>query len=235
MNSNVQYDGIPDLDKRLALIVAKLERLRASDPDLKVFGAKAHRYAFRSVLLPAELAEVERRLGQPLPAEYRKFVCEVGNGGAGPFYGLLAFDDNEDQSVNLDEDFPFTHERPFRCDSKRVELFSRQMDAARDEATKLALWNELDHFDVEDYARATRGLTFLCHEGCGMFDVLILRGECAGQVWWFDFCNRVGVLPLAFPNGEPLSFFDWYETWLDRKLDDHGNPLMSYAEFAVCN
>ncbi len=39
-----------------------------------------------------ELAFFEKYLKVKLPDEYKQFLTEVGNGGAGPFYGILPLD-----------------------------------------------------------------------------------------------------------------------------------------------
>jgi hypothetical protein len=66
--------------------------LAAADPDLRRFGAARHRYALRPPLPPAELEAIEHRLGAALPDDLRAFAAEVGAGGAGPGYGVVAID-----------------------------------------------------------------------------------------------------------------------------------------------
>ncbi|MEV0111711.1 SMI1/KNR4 family protein [Streptomyces sp. NPDC050844] len=58
-----------------------------------VFGADAGRYGhgfeLSPVLTEEQVRAVERRLGFGFPPEYRSFLLEVGEGGAGPDYGLF--------------------------------------------------------------------------------------------------------------------------------------------------
>ena len=85
----------------------------------------------------------------------------------------------------------------------------------------------------EEYQNAVKGITFLCHEGCGMFNVLILKGKESGNVWWFNFSDEVGVVPILH-KGRQISFFDWYEIWLDESLEyfKSGKKLFStYGQF----
>src|SRR5262245_59586756 len=65
-----------------------LHRLRAADTGLRVFGSEQHRYRLGPVLSEAELVAFERDNAIRLPEDYRRFLSAVGNGGAGPFYGL---------------------------------------------------------------------------------------------------------------------------------------------------
>jgi hypothetical protein len=70
---------------------AALERLavlRALDRQCVAFGAAAHRYQFAGALGEGAIAAVEARLGRAFPPQLRAFYREVGNGGAGPDYGL---------------------------------------------------------------------------------------------------------------------------------------------------
>ncbi len=69
-----------------------LERARPADAGLEQFGAKAHQYRWAP---PADLTEVERferEIGTRLPEDYRAFLLQAGNGGAGPFYGLFSLE-----------------------------------------------------------------------------------------------------------------------------------------------
>jgi hypothetical protein len=65
-----------------------LRRLRAADTSFRVFGSEQHRYSFGPTLSESELAAFESTNRIGLPNDYRRFLAMVGDGGAGPFYGL---------------------------------------------------------------------------------------------------------------------------------------------------
>jgi hypothetical protein len=64
-------------------------RLRLLDQRRVVFGSGKHDYSFAPVLGAEQVLAFEQRHSIVLPAEYRAFITQVGNGGAGPFYGVL--------------------------------------------------------------------------------------------------------------------------------------------------
>jgi hypothetical protein len=64
----------------------------AADPRHKRFGAAQHRYELRPPLSEARLLEIEAASGCRLPPDYRDFLLELGDGGAGPYYGLVPLD-----------------------------------------------------------------------------------------------------------------------------------------------
>lgn len=70
-----------------------LAQLAAADPRRVCFGASAHGYRLRPPLSQARMEELEQAAGVRLPDDYRDFVLELGDGGAGPYHGLWPLDD----------------------------------------------------------------------------------------------------------------------------------------------
>jgi hypothetical protein len=214
----------------------KLHQLKCADINFEFFGSNGRKYTFAPVLTENEIVAFENKHNITIPEEYRLFIKEIGNGGVGPFYGLLSLEDNEDQTVNLDFDFPFVSEAPlslekYREYDERIEIAFQTGNASEEES----LWDLKNSLLDRDYQNATKGVTFLCHEGCGMFNVLILRGKEKGTVWWFNFSDEVGVMPILH-NGKGVSFFDWYEIWLDdsmKYLKGEKAPFSTYGQFIL--
>lgn len=69
-----------------------LEKARATDADLKQFGAKQHKYQWNPPASLKEIEKFEKETGISLPDGYRNFLLQAGNGGAGPFYGLFSLE-----------------------------------------------------------------------------------------------------------------------------------------------
>ena len=66
-----------------------LSLLREYDPEFEIFGAGKHRYRLLPTAAEADVAAFEALIGVALPADYRTFITQLGDGGAGPYYGVL--------------------------------------------------------------------------------------------------------------------------------------------------
>lgn len=76
-----------------------LRDLSSSDLRRLRFGANRHRYHLRAPLSEARLVALEATAGISLPEDYRDFLLEMGDGGAGPYYGLVPFDQPAQQDL----------------------------------------------------------------------------------------------------------------------------------------
>ena len=73
-----------------------LAALRESPRSLDVFGSQMHGFRTHPPLAEDAVRECERAHRITLPAEYRGFLIHVGNGGAGPAYGLFKLGEMDD-------------------------------------------------------------------------------------------------------------------------------------------
>ncbi len=71
---------------------AWLAQIAAADPARRRFGARHHDYRLAPPVSAARLAAIEDELGLRLPDAHRELVTTVGDGGAGPFHGLMPLD-----------------------------------------------------------------------------------------------------------------------------------------------
>ena len=77
-------------------VLRLLDELDRRDPRREVFGSGSHDYKLNPPLPVSVIEAFEGRHGVSLPEDYRLFITEVGDGGAGPYYGLLPFGKDDD-------------------------------------------------------------------------------------------------------------------------------------------
>jgi hypothetical protein len=95
------------MELRLAAIREKLDRLRQSDPERRVHGAKpgfGHDYVEKPPLSAEELSRFEAEHRVALPDELSAFLRAVHSGGPGPGHGM----DLRGNPSKLERPFPFT-------------------------------------------------------------------------------------------------------------------------------
>jgi hypothetical protein len=203
-------------------ILEGVERLRRTDRGLLVFGASGHRYRFNARATEKELVSFERCWSIELPPDYREFLLAVGNGGAGPFYGIFRLGewdgagDGEpwQSSIIGDASSPFPHRTTWNE--------PRNFSSAPDEGS-LEYDRWMDEEDARYYSPAlTNGSIPICAQGCRLGFLLVVTGEEAGNLWSDDRADEQGLTPLGEGKAR-LSFSDWYLAWMDDAV--RANPL----------
>jgi len=200
----------------------KLTKLAILDATFQVFGSESHQYQFKPCLSNKDIQVFESRYSITLPSEYRNFLLEVGNGGAGPGYGLYGLAGIESEDV--------TPEKPYR---ENYEILSKPFPLTE-------AWNDLDLIANNDAYldnKFIQGTLTITNYGCGIYAMLVITGEQSGNIWIDDRTNDNGIYPasLSFCHSfhdaepddsnvnsdeeQPLSFYDWYEDWLNRSLE----------------
>ena len=176
----------------------RLSELAEDDPQMRRFGARRHRYRLAPVVTEPDLARFEAAHGITLPASYRLFLTTVGDGGAGPYYGLFRHD-GADWPGYLQQ-----HEQ------RQKPL----LGTAFAHTTAFQPWPDVkpcgQHPDPEDSFDPCwlAGTLILAEFGCGANYRLVVTGPARGQVWFDDLANDQGLTPGP-------DFRDWYLAWLE--------------------
>src|SRR4051794_25756013 len=84
------------MEEVYAQIRDALGSLRASPRPLHVFGIEVHRFRTHPPLSEVAVRNFKQVHRITLPAEYRGFLIHIGNGGAGPYYGLFKLGEMDD-------------------------------------------------------------------------------------------------------------------------------------------
>lgn len=161
-----------------------IAQLAAHDAGCVRFGARVHRYRLAPPIAEAELAAIEAAAEVALPEDYRAHLRQVGNGGAGPYYGLWPVDHPAQRALLRG---------PFRL-----------TDAWRPDRAAMTPAEYADHFDD----RHLRGTVGLAHLGCGYLSVLVVDGPARGTVWCDARGAGAGIAPTH------ASFQDWLVDWV---------------------
>ena len=175
-----------------------LQRMQNEDPQFQVFGSTHHRYRFGPPLSESELLEFERLHHITLPADYRFFLRNAGDGGAirssapyvainsgpGPGCGVLPLEEAVEE-CNPGRPFPLVK-------SVEVQPFPG-----------IERWG-----DDEAYP----GVLQLSYVGSAGYDFLVVNGLAYGTMWGanVDIRNFAPVAP---------SFEAWYYDWMKRLTD----------------
>jgi len=207
-------------------VKAAISRLR--EIQSKAFGFEAHGFRMNPVLAESEAAAFEQDHKIVIPSDYRRFVTELGNGGAGPFYGVfpLGFmDDNfnlrlwqeNDSNVGtLSKPFSFRAEWNDRSDYPDAELQKR--DAKEYD-------RRIERFEGRYWSSELMNGAFpICHEGCALRVWLVVTGEQAGKLWEDRRSEYAGLRPVRLADGSDATFSGWYKEWLDNCFATAGQP-----------
>ncbi len=205
-----------NIDNRIKSIMQKMEKLSEKHPKYTCgeFPPK-----WGAPLSEQEVAKLEKEQGIVLPEDYRRFITTVGANGTQPFYGLyspVGKIPSYEARADVKEKFPFTVRRPLNVYELTEEAYE-------------ALY-ERNEPNVD------AGYILLCHEGCGMYSILIVNTEdeeTYGTVWYYDLCNDAGVYPLIHPvTKQTMNFLDWLEYYVDKTLELDDEDYFGYAELA---
>ncbi|GAA2404548.1 hypothetical protein GCM10010191_10350 [Actinomadura vinacea] len=178
---------------RLGRIADKLAAARAVPVPPRAFGVEEHRFELGPPLPEAMAAEFEERHEVALPAAYRLFVTELGDGGAGPGYGLCRLSTSccaHRRSGHLAQPSPYLPGPRYPGDWEQ-----RYEDPPGSDRIFL------------------RGTLEIAHHGCSLVTRLIVTGSARGRLLNLDQEGPVGPYVV-----EDADFLAWYERWLDEAI-----------------
>lgn len=222
-------------------VFAKLEELSRLDPEREYFGSKGHDYRLNPVLTEQAVADLEARHRFSLPPEYRAFVTTIGNGGAGPYYGVfpLGLQSSPRELGPWDEQLgdlskPFPHTSAWNLPP---EFWAEQPDppdgTPAEEEDRLN--EEWDAKLAKSYWRTdvVNGAIPVTDMGCALGNILIVAGQEAGTIWEDLRADYRGIVPVTDEAGRHLSFGEWYKKWLSEGLARFANRPPPLPRVAV--
>lgn len=200
-------------------VLKVLDKAREIDCKFEMFGANAHRYRLEPPVSEGFVRDVEEKCGFTLPADYRRFITRVGDGGAGPYYGIHPFRGFWEMGYFQEDAFtqrrreewrrtltlPFSA-RPMAPEEIAQYGFSRE--SYRQHPEKFFVWEEPEDGDDR---WCTDGSYELGTQGCQWDFVLALNGEHQGRIFTTD---NGGGFAL-----EAHSFQEFYSRFLESLAD----------------
>lgn len=206
-----------------AKINGSLIKLREARP--AIFGSDAHAFLLNAPLSEEEVQRFEKLHAVRLPGEYRYFLTRVGNGGAGPFYGVFPLgmmDDGFRLTLWAEDDGSLgILSRPFPHDDEWNDLSGKPDEISDLEASDYDACYE-KFTDRYWSGSIMNGAIPICHAGCALRIWLVVTGPEAGHLWFDKRADLGGVMPLSSDVGLPLTFDAWYEEWLEGCLRNAG-------------
>ncbi|WP_152396601.1 SMI1/KNR4 family protein [Paenibacillus guangzhouensis] len=184
--------------EQLIRIRRKLELAAQADPTYNVFGSRAHRYQLNEPLSLAEVEQFEREHGITLPEDYVDFMTEIGNGGAGPYYGIHPL--GAKQAIELDLIGQPSPLKPRNEWSGTGWSEDKLVDDAMDD-------------EEEEYP----GLLNIGEQGCSYETMLVITGEYRGKVIYINLDSQKTFFTYE------ANFLDWYERWLNETIAGYEN------------
>ena len=180
---------------RLGRIAGKLAAARAAPVPVppKAFGAEQHRFKLGNSLPECVVAEFEERHEVALPAEYRLFVTELGDGGAGPGYHLSQLGEACHQG----------------CRPGHLARPSPYLPGPRYPED----WEERYEEPPEWGRTLLPGTLTIAHHGCSLVTQLVVTGPARGRLLNLDYDGSTGPYVV-----EDADFLAWYERWLDEAV-----------------
>ena len=196
-------------------IVEILKQARRIDFRCELFGTSKHKYQLNPPVSASFVRTLEEKYGFSLPDDYFQFITEIGDGGAGPGYGIEPFANLVKKSPNQ---YAEEYQKAYLSSLKNT-FSPRSMLADELEefaiATKDDYEKNLDKYFVYEKTDEERchldGFYVLGTQGCQWDFGLVTTGEMCGKVLVTD---NVGAYCL-----EANSFEDFYQNWLDKISD----------------
>jgi hypothetical protein len=189
----------------------------------KIFGANGHRFLLDSPLAETDVVAFEQRHNIRLPADYRGFLTSIGNGGAGPFYGVFPLGmmdglGDELKTWSEEDGFVGVLSKPFPHSETSNDLRGKP-SAELAETDDEEYWRQVDRFEEVYFASSlVDGALPICHLGCALRIWLVVTGKQAGRLWRDGRADCTGLSPLRLANGGPATFSLWYREWLEVAL-----------------
>lgn len=187
-----------------------LKKAGEADAEYKVFGAKSHKYRLNPTVTIEEVRKFEEKAKLKLPDDYVYFLTHIGNGGAGPYYGLYALDELEYEENDAKEEF-----------------INSDLDTKKwNEAIKLM---EDDSQYDEIYKKLTKDAIVIGTQGCTYDSILMCGGSEKGKIIYIDWNLQYDYPPFL----TKMTFWEWYVGFFEDIISGYSEKSYGYRKRAT--
>lgn len=196
-----------------AYIVELLEKAKKVDSEYKVFGSRKHKYQLNPPVSMDEVLKLEADFNIKLPDDYVYFLTQVGNGGAGPHYGLYSLNELRQRQYCKKQD--------------------NELEPVIDDKLSKEIWNELmEQMDTDDdlydeiEQHINTGLFIIGTQGCTYDNLLMCRGSETGKIVYIDWNLESDYPPFL----TKMSFLEWYTGFFEDIVAGYSVQSYGYSK-----
>lgn len=203
-------------DEHAAYIKALVEHAGKVDSERTVFASDTHQYRLNQVIPIEQVKRYEETYHVELPEEYKFFLTKVGNGGAGPYYGLYPL-----EKAELYHEYIAESGKPAWIDDTLTnETWAEKMKSR-------------SGTDDQEYDRIMGsivcGLNVIGTQGCTFDHLLMNSGSEKGRIVYIDWNLSLGNVPWL----TGMSFLDWYEQFFLEIINGHSVDSYGYIRLGT--
>lgn len=185
-----------------------VQKAGIADPERKVFGANKHQYQLNPVISLEDVQAYQKKYHVVLPSEYVFFITQVGNGGAGPDYGIYPLKPEEQRDENIGA--------PFISSKLTKTKWCEKLLPYEDEHCPDDLYEQIE-------MEIMQGIHFIGTKGCTFDNIAIAEGAEENRVFYVDWdWNHDNM-----PQDTGMNFLEWYEKFFLEIIA--GNSVRAYG------
>lgn len=214
-----QYEPLSDAHG--AYLRDLVERAGKKDGTRGIFGSSKHGYKLNPTVTREEVRLFEERWHLNFPDEYVFFLTKVGNGGAGPYYGLYPL-----ESLAVHNEYLKLYDDR---DKENLPAFIDRNMSSSDWARTMEEMDEINddnEYDVR-MKQVCSGLLVIGTQGCTYDNLLMWKGSEKGKIVYIDW----NMEPEYGPFFTGLTFLEWFEQFFLEILAGHS--LTSYGYISL--
>ncbi len=204
----------------IAEIKALAEEGLRIDPKCNIFGASHHKWHFGEPVNLQQIHNFESDMKITLPEPFVRYLTELGNGGAGPDYGIYSLEMMRERNpflaktanlpVMLDHSLTAAQWTDYaqKYEALDDKIMADEFDTTEEQECAV---QELDAMELHLLA----GGIFINTPGCTMNSILMCRGAAMGEVFTIDFDYIYQLQSEPYCHGK---FEDWIIREMQRSL-----------------